>query len=373
MEKLKFRTGYKANGGITLIALIVTIIVTIIIAGISIQALFGDNGIYDKAVEAKEANQTGTEQEKIKLSYGSYRIAKDTKKVANLEVEGAEVHGSASNGWTIIFSATNNSYSLTPEGVITNLGKDDGTMSAIKIIVNSGEDGNVQIPIDESIECDIDWGDGTKTVANNQFERKINEVANVNGLKIGVAMLTPHYSHAHTYSDLNKEYVVTILGEVTSIGKGLNGGRLEYNKDQVLEIAQWGETGLTGIDLSYCTNLRRIAEPTEHSFENCTSFNNAFESCSALKNIPEELFDNCPNVTSFWMTFSGCTSITKIPEGLFDNCTNGEDFVRVFENCTSLTGYAPALWERQNVTYFSYAFHNCTGLTNYDEIPAEWK
>lgn len=345
MEKLKFRTGYKANGGITLIALIVTIIVTIIIAGISIQALFGDNGIYDKAVEAKEANQTGTEQEKIKLSYGSYRIAKDTKKVANLEVEGAEVHGSASNGWTIIFSATNNSYSLTPEGVITNLGKDDGTMSAIKIIVNSGEDGYVQIPIDGSLECDIDWGDGTKTVANNQFERKTNKVANVNGLKIGAAFLTSR-GFNHTYGNSNKEYVVTILGKVTSIGIDLNGEYLEYNKGQLLEIAQWGETGLTDINLSYCTNLRRIAEPTEHSFENCTSFADAFSNCSALINIPEGLFDNCPNVTSFLGTF---------------------------ENCTSLTGYAPALWERQNVTDFNGAFYNCTGLTNYDEIPAEWK
>ena len=42
------------NSGITLIALVVTIIVLLILAGISIQMLTGDNGILKKAGEAKE-------------------------------------------------------------------------------------------------------------------------------------------------------------------------------------------------------------------------------------------------------------------------------------------------------------------------------
>lgn len=42
------------NKGITIITLAVTIIVLIILAGVSINMLVGDNGIIKKAQEAKE-------------------------------------------------------------------------------------------------------------------------------------------------------------------------------------------------------------------------------------------------------------------------------------------------------------------------------
>ena len=44
----------KKNGGITLIALVVTIIVLIILAGVSISMLTGQNGILTRAAKAKE-------------------------------------------------------------------------------------------------------------------------------------------------------------------------------------------------------------------------------------------------------------------------------------------------------------------------------
>ena len=49
--------------GITLIALVVTIIVLLILAGISISMLTGQNGILNRAVEAKEKTQVANEKE----------------------------------------------------------------------------------------------------------------------------------------------------------------------------------------------------------------------------------------------------------------------------------------------------------------------
>ena len=43
----------KQKNGITLIALVITIIVLLILAGISISMLSGDNGILQKATDAK--------------------------------------------------------------------------------------------------------------------------------------------------------------------------------------------------------------------------------------------------------------------------------------------------------------------------------
>ena len=54
----------KENKGITLIALVVTIIILIILAGISISMLFGENGIITKAKDAGDAYQLSESKEK---------------------------------------------------------------------------------------------------------------------------------------------------------------------------------------------------------------------------------------------------------------------------------------------------------------------
>ena len=54
--------------GITLIALVVTIIILLILAGISISMLTGQNGILNRAQEAKEKTQVANEKEAIGLA-----------------------------------------------------------------------------------------------------------------------------------------------------------------------------------------------------------------------------------------------------------------------------------------------------------------
>ena len=58
----------KENEGITLISLVITIIVLLILAGITIATLTGDNGILTKTNEAKEQTEIGKEKEIVKLA-----------------------------------------------------------------------------------------------------------------------------------------------------------------------------------------------------------------------------------------------------------------------------------------------------------------
>ena len=58
----------KNSNGITLIALVVTIIVLLILAGVSISMLTGQNGILNRAAEAKDKTETSNEDEKRKLA-----------------------------------------------------------------------------------------------------------------------------------------------------------------------------------------------------------------------------------------------------------------------------------------------------------------
>ena len=58
----------KTNNGITLIALVITIIVLLILAGVTIAALSGPNGILTRANDAKEQTEITSEKEQVELA-----------------------------------------------------------------------------------------------------------------------------------------------------------------------------------------------------------------------------------------------------------------------------------------------------------------
>ena len=67
MKKFKKKI-FKSTKGITLIALVVTIIILLILAGVSIAMLTGNNGVLTQAKSAKENTRVGEVQEKVKLA-----------------------------------------------------------------------------------------------------------------------------------------------------------------------------------------------------------------------------------------------------------------------------------------------------------------
>lgn len=72
MNKLK-----RQNEGITLIALVVTIVILIILASISVNLVFKEDGLIDKAKQAKDMQINAQEQEDHTLS----EIAKTIRKL----------------------------------------------------------------------------------------------------------------------------------------------------------------------------------------------------------------------------------------------------------------------------------------------------
>ena len=63
--------------GITLIALVITIIVLLILAGVAISMLAGDNGILRQAANAKKETEEGQIREQIRLAENSARMLND--------------------------------------------------------------------------------------------------------------------------------------------------------------------------------------------------------------------------------------------------------------------------------------------------------
>ena len=87
----------KGTNGITLIALVITIIVLLILAGISISMLSGDNSILSRATQAKTKTGIAQDEETISLAYlaavtGKYADSSDMS--ATLQTELEKTYGS---------------------------------------------------------------------------------------------------------------------------------------------------------------------------------------------------------------------------------------------------------------------------------------
>ena len=108
--------------GITLIALVITIIVLLILAGVSINVITGDDGIIQKASLAKKENDIAQDKEKINLAVSEYKIENIEDETLALEefLESKDWCSSAvldANSKTIIVTMINgNEYEIDVSG-----------------------------------------------------------------------------------------------------------------------------------------------------------------------------------------------------------------------------------------------------------------
>ena len=77
----------KNEKGITLIALVVTIIVILVLAGISIAMLTGENGIITNAITANRASRGGEVKERVRLEVSNNKILEYTKGTPKTKAE----------------------------------------------------------------------------------------------------------------------------------------------------------------------------------------------------------------------------------------------------------------------------------------------
>ena len=196
------KTKRKTNG-ITLVALVVTIVVLLILAGVTITMLFGENGIIKKAQEAKEAterDQQETQQGMQDLvdqmgtilngNSGSGTGDADPTKVANnigsviSETENTDLTDAYNNkitipaGFHIVSTSEDSTVSYTYSG--------NGIPAVQDGIVVADSDGNqfVWIPV-ETIK-NADGSTNTIELARYTFDIDVtldleNEYISVNG------------------------------------------------------------------------------------------------------------------------------------------------------------------------------------------------
>ena len=113
----------KQNRGITLIALVITIIVLLILAGITISALTGDNGIVGNASTAKEQSEISEEKEIVEqataVTMGKDKYGNIKQETLQEELVDNDVEVTQSGNNFICRFPSEREYIVSQEGIVT--------------------------------------------------------------------------------------------------------------------------------------------------------------------------------------------------------------------------------------------------------------
>ena len=124
MEKFRKKI-FKSTKGITLIALVVTIIVLLILAGVSIAMLTGNNGILTQGKRAKEETTVGHEKEAVQMAYAGAKAKKLGEEVTaedvneQLTINGENATATEGTNKIIVTFTSGKVYTIDQSGKIT--------------------------------------------------------------------------------------------------------------------------------------------------------------------------------------------------------------------------------------------------------------
>ena len=382
--------GFSKERGITLIALVVTIVVLLILAGVSINLVLGNNGIITKAKESRTETRMSQIDEQVKLAIGdAYAdgIGSITdsglKSALNNRIgEGTyDISGDETTGWKVTVKETGKTYDITSNGKINSSEETGSTVDWNKILEEANKNPESFKHEDQSkTNNDIGIGTDGKPVNMDLWNASIineNEITlgaftgcggdrgYVGKIKDGkIQGKIPAYIKKAGYEEFYK---------VTS---------LEYTffNYEDLEIAPEIPSDVTNMSRTfcYCTNLKTVPKiPSgvtnmEMTFSRCTRIETAPEIPTSVKNM-KGTFDGCESlaiapeipdsVTNIEYTFCNCEKIKtspKIP-------TNVTSMSNTFYGCISLE-VAPKIPE--GVTYMGMTFAYCENLKTAPEIPS---
>lgn len=324
---MKIRNKLKNRKGITLIALVITIILLLILAGVSIAALTGQNGLLTRANEAKEETEQSNIQEEVDLLVQGFYMERNFENVTDYlknKLGEDSIIREFSSGKTYfkykdyILVSRNNRYNVNynPEYTLVNNEDEQGDSTL--------ENGGFLIDINQG-------GIPRKHINSIKIQENIPDgyslSYDVSEAKDGTIML-------YAVGDENNGYDVSLVSD-GQIKAPKFSNRLFYFCNK-----------LTELDLS---NLNT---------SNATSIYGMFQYCSNLTNLNFEKLDTS-KVENMGALFYGDKKITELNLQNFDT-RNVVDMTYMFGDCTELKRINVGdLWEVNDNVDVSNMFYNC--------------
>ena len=406
----------KKKNAITLLALVITIVIMLLLAGVAIQMTMGENGLIAKSAQAQKAQAKAELYDTAKLSYMSLNIKalengqpspnaelvlSTTEFTNKYNVVGDDVtdkkgtvidtkanvlniiQGTVAGGFSSGGASTSESWPKTVGGV--TIPEEDKDKMILKLKVKSDTEVDFSTHIENLMKIDpieLDYGNGEKENVTDLYNRN-NKHYNVgeyilklkNIKDFGLREVGDFEIEVLQWGKILEKNEKNII-QISNVSKIYEPEPdripIEYIHPKFTEIPEWlFSKKVTSTVMSKFGSNNSIVSIPEGLFKNnvnIVSFDRVFYNCTGITSIPEGLFKNNVNVTNFGSVFSNCSGLTSIPEGLFKNNVNVKSFGSVFSNCSGLTSIPEGLFKNNvNVTNFGSVFTNCIGLTSIPE------
>ena len=313
----------KTNKGITLIALVITIIVLLILAGVTIATLTVDNGILTKAQEASIQTRGAQVEEVINLWKSEIEMNENTN--SNAIVKGQD---------ELLQEL------LSDKQVYENeIDRENKTITIGNRVISYKTKSQ---PTDIYVAL---YNDGTLVFnSKNEFDTsKLAEgwtIENIKGKK-------------YEWIDIDKEpwYDASKMPQW-------------YGSSTVIKISFLDKVVPENIEYWFdsLTNLTTIENMNNLDTSNVTDMSGMFDGCSSLTSINLTGLDTS-NVINMQDMFKDCTLLTNVDiTGL--NTSKVTRMYRMFMRCNNIQNLDLSNWDTSNVESMAMMFFDCTSLTN---------
>ena len=327
------------NKGITLIALVITIIVLLILAGVTIATLTGENGILTRASEAQIKTRIEQVREQVNLWNTEKEIARQTNTTATSEE--TFLQNLKDTGIVDESEIDRENQIITVEGEEIYYG---GELELTDIFVALYTDGTLVFN------------------SKNEFDESIVEI-NYGNIK-GKEYNCEEDIYAPWYDDYQKIVKVDFLSRIVPNStaswfyccneiKAIE--NLNYLKvDKVTDMSYM---------FSYCEKLENI-DVSSFNTSNVTNMYEMFGDCYELKELDLSEWDTS-NVTNMSWMFFDCTGLLELNLSNF-NTSKVTDMSWMFASCNVLPSLDLSSFDTSNVTDMNSMFASCKELSNLD-------
>ena len=361
-DKKIMKTKIKQEKGITLIALVITIVVLLILAGVSINAIFSENGIINKAKDAQNKMNQATQNDLIGLNELDKLISSLTDKTTEETVPKIAMFDTGKK-------VRDKMYNLMPEGTISKFSyscnvsidaieKYNGVPDLTKLteanIVSLGES---SFPI-------YMWAEksGKTEIRNIYGETNLTEENEYNK-RVETGTIYWWSESNSVYLNPDSSQMFAVLPYLTNID-GLKDMKTDYVVD-MSEMFFSAGTQLSNIDALSGWNTSKV--------ENMSGMFYRWSSANSLSNVNALLNWDTSKVKDMSGMFAGNNELTDI-EGLKKwNTSNVTDMHNMFgdgdgEGCAFINLSAISNWNVKNVTNMTGIFFNCIKLEDVSAI-----
>lgn len=338
----------KQNKAITLVALVVTIVVLLILAGVTLKLVLDNNGIIQKSKEARSETIVADEKSKVEMAYLSAALKKLGDTVTAEELQ-EELDSSVGAGKTVVTSNGDGTLNVLFNETGHNYNVDEGTVEKVEIdntkmaMFDTGE--NVAKKMHSlAIEGEIiNNGESWGNLSINAIKR-YKETPDLT--KMTDANIVS-WTDAYTAYEQNPSAYKSMIPEGTKLCP-IYMWFEESGEEEIRSV--YGHKNLTEED---GTLRRKVKTGTIYWWS---------ESSKVYLN---------PDCSNMFCRLPYLADISGLRELKTDNVTNMSSMFANVNNQSLTNVDALSNWNTSNVTNMSYMFTTCSVLANIDGL-ANW-